>query len=73
MLLCVTTAVGLKAQTATIVTDKDDYLPGEYVIITGTGWTPGETVNLHFDEDPKPATCVLPHDLVIVADVNGNI
>ncbi|TDE41672.1 hypothetical protein E0I26_16125, partial [Flavobacterium rhamnosiphilum] len=58
---------------ATVTTDKDDYAPGEYVIITGTRWTPGETVTLHFDETPKPATCMLPHDMTVVADSNGNI
>ncbi|RKS14668.1 MBG domain-containing protein [Flavobacterium sp. 120] len=58
---------------ATVTTDKDDYGPGEYVIITGTGWTPGETVTLHFDETPKPATCLLPHDMTTVADSSGNI
>ena len=61
------------AQTATVTTDKDDYSPGEYVIITGTGWQPGETVSFHFDETPKPATCVNSHDLVAVADAAGNI
>ncbi|MFV8347939.1 IPT/TIG domain-containing protein, partial [Flavobacterium sp. ZB4P13] len=58
---------------ATVTTDKDDYAPGEYVIITGTGWTPGETVTLHFDETPKPATCLLSHDRTVVADAVGNI
>ena len=31
---------------ATVKTDKDDYAPGEFVTITGSGWQPGETVNL---------------------------
>ena len=58
---------------ATVMTDKDDYQPGNYVIITGSGWQPGETVSFHFEEEPKPATCVNPHDLIAVADSNGNI
>src|SRR5688572_28036628 len=58
---------------ATVTTDKLDYQPGEYVIITGSGWTPGETVTLHFDETPVPATCLLSHDLTAVADANGDI
>ena len=61
------------AQTATVTTDKDDYSPGEYVIITGTGWQPGETVSFHFDETPKPATCLLSHDISAVADGDGKI
>jgi hypothetical protein len=58
---------------ATVMTDKSDYSPGMYVIITGTGWQPGETVTFQFEEDPKPSTCILPHDLTAVADASGNI
>ncbi|MDX5339866.1 MAG: YDG domain-containing protein, partial [Cyclobacteriaceae bacterium] len=58
---------------ATVTTDKDDYSPGMYVVITGSGWQPGETVTLHIDEDPKPTTCMLPHNMSAVADENGNI
>ncbi|MBW6500861.1 MAG: T9SS type A sorting domain-containing protein [Bacteroidales bacterium] len=31
------------------MTDKADYMPGETVVITGTGWLPGETVNMVID------------------------
>jgi uncharacterized protein GlcG (DUF336 family) len=62
----------LLAQDATVTTDKLDYAPGEYVIITGSGWEPGETIVLHFDEEPKPATCLLSHDLTATADASGN-
>ncbi|WP_347157062.1 MBG domain-containing protein, partial [Pontibacter chitinilyticus] len=62
---------GLQAQTVT--TDKDDYSPGQYVIITGSGWQPGERVDFSFEETPKPATCVNPHDLYAIADADGNI
>jgi hypothetical protein len=65
-------ALGAFAQ-ATVTTDKLDYAPGEYVIITGTGWLPGETVSFHFDEDPKPLTCLLSHDIFAIADDEGNI
>ncbi|NGY38053.1 hypothetical protein FQU23_011090, partial [Flavobacterium sp. XN-5] len=58
---------------ATVMTDKDDYAPGEYVIITGTGWQPGERVDFNFVETPKPATCVNSHDNFAIADANGNI
>src|SRR5437762_7702731 len=30
------------ATTATVTTDKSDYLPGETVVISGSGWTAGE-------------------------------
>jgi hypothetical protein len=58
---------------ATVTTDKDDYAPGEYVIITGTGWEPGEKVEFHFEETPKPETCSNSHDNFAIADGNGNI
>jgi hypothetical protein len=31
---------------ATVVTDKDDYFPGEVALISGSGWLPGETVQI---------------------------
>ena len=37
---------------ATIVTDKDDYAPGEIVHLTGSAWAPGETVHLVMTEMP---------------------
>ncbi|WP_373056715.1 YDG domain-containing protein [Zunongwangia sp. H14] len=61
------------SSTATVTTDKDDYAPGEYVIITGTGWQPGERVDFTFEETPKPETCVNSHDNFAIADANGNI
>ncbi len=55
---------------ATIQTDKSDYTPGETVIITGSGWQPGETVTLILQEETKKH----PHrPLTAVADSAGNI
>ena len=55
---------------ATIKTDKDDYAPGQYAVITGTGWQPGEQVRLVFQEDPA----VHPdYELTLTADGQGNI
>lgn len=34
---------------ATVTTDREDYQPGMTVLITGAGWTPGETITLHLD------------------------
>ncbi|PJJ07689.1 hypothetical protein CLU83_0885 [Flavobacterium sp. 1] len=56
---------------ATVMTDKADYQPGDAVIVTGTGWQPGETVSLHFIETPQ--VCTSNHDRLTVADSNGNI
>ncbi len=60
-----TTALGQ----ATVTTDKDDYTPGQIVTVTGSGWLPGETVSLLFEEDP--ATCA-PFTTSSVADASGN-
>ena len=58
------------AQTATVATNKSDYSPGQYVIVTGSHWLPGETVKLTFTETPliHPA-----EDLFATADGAGNI
>jgi hypothetical protein len=55
---------------ATVKTDKSDYAPGEIVTITGSGWKPGETVNLTLRELPNIDT---PGPYTAVADGNGNI
>ena len=57
---------------ATVKTDKDDYAPGETVVITGTGWQPGETVVLLLQEDVSPP---FHEDLTLfaTADENGAI
>ena len=54
----------------TVMTDKQDYVPGETVLITGSGWAPGETVALEFVETPliHPA-----ETLYVIADDTGNI
>ena len=36
---------------ATVKTNKDDYAPGEPVVITGSGFQPGETVAIKISED----------------------
>src|SRR5882724_12887352 len=61
-------ALAVPASAATVATDKADYAPGENVVITGSGWEPGETVVLILHEDPQ-----LDPDLQLtsVADANG--
>lgn len=45
------------ASTATVTTDKSDYLPGETATITGSGFLPNQTVSLLIERDPPtPAT-----------------
>src|SRR2546422_5712540 len=62
-------AFALRASAATVATDKADYAPGENVVITGSGWEPGETVNLVLYEDPALDP---PLQLTAVADANGD-
>ena len=50
MMFFLLSATGLQAQTVT--SDKDDYVPGEIAIITGSGWTLDEYVDVHFEEEP---------------------
>ena len=35
-----------------ITTDKDDYVPGDTVWFTGSGWTPGDSVDIVLTDDP---------------------
>src|SRR5688572_408758 len=54
---------------ATVQTDKADYVPGEYVVITGSGWQPSETVSLNIVSD-----CGCTNEIFYaVADASGNI
>src|SRR2546430_1847098 len=62
-------ALALPASAATVASDKPDYAPGQTVVITGSGWEPGETVNLVLYEDPAVD---LPLQLTAVADANGD-
>jgi hypothetical protein len=54
--------------TVSVTTDKPDYSPGEYVIITGDGWDVGETVNLHLLSD-----CGCVDTVMTVIATNGSI
>ncbi|MFC0262871.1 hypothetical protein, partial [Fontibacter flavus] len=49
LMLIISHSIVAQTSPATITTDKDDYAPGETAIITGTGWLPGETVELDFE------------------------
>jgi gliding motility-associated-like protein len=47
----------VRAQPPTVTTDKDNYIPGEWVIITGTGWQSDDSVQLtlaHLEPLPDP-------------------
>src|SRR5438309_9788828 len=63
------------SQTATIATDQGDYPPGSTVIITGTGWQPGETVTLQVvHADPTLDNSEPAHQpWIVTADEFGNV
>ncbi|MDP3471169.1 MAG: T9SS type A sorting domain-containing protein [Algoriphagus sp.] len=52
----------------TVTTDKLDYAPGEIAIVTGSGWTGDQLVDLHFEEDPFVDHIHDYHDIVVNAD-----
>lgn len=59
----------LNPLTATVQTDKSDYQPGQYVVVTGSGWWANETVRLTFSDGHEHGD----HIIDTVADANGNI
>lgn len=63
-------ALLLGSSPATISTDKLDYAPGRTALINGTGWQPGETVDIVMHEDPHTHT---ERRLSFVADNEGKI
>src|SRR5437879_9393668 len=62
-------ALSTYARAATVATDQPDYHPGQTVTITGSGWEPGETVDMVLREDP-PLDPDL--ELTSLADSNGD-
>src|SRR5438552_2512752 len=56
---------------ATLTTDQEDYHPYTYVYFTGTGFGPGETVNMIVVESAPIQQTFEPWD--VVADENSNI
>ena len=52
-----------------VSTDKDDYVPGETVTITGEGWPANTAINLHLDRQPT-ATGVI-SDWTATSDALG--
>src|SRR6266566_2631917 len=59
-------AAVLTSSSASVTADKIDYPPGDIVVITGTGWQPGEPVSLVIHEEPTTYG-----DVVLSAAVAG--
>src|SRR5213080_3762314 len=53
---------------ARIWTDKDDYLPGDNVVLTGSGWKPNENVYLYAVDDTTEAWT---YGSTVAADSSG--
>jgi hypothetical protein len=62
------TQSGANTGGAVVTTDRDDYAPGTPVVITGTGFGAGETVQLTLHEDP---TIEPDFSFTATADQNG--
>src|SRR5215218_5878498 len=54
----------------TIQSDKADYAPGELVTLTGSGWVPGESVNIVVNDDVGQTWN---RNVNVIADPSGNI
>ena len=61
---------GTTSPSPTIASDKDDYAPGELVTLTGSGWQPGESVNIKVNDD---AGQTWSRNVNVTADESGNI
>ncbi|HWF51466.1 MAG TPA: hypothetical protein VG294_12575, partial [Solirubrobacteraceae bacterium] len=55
---------------ATISSDKADYAPGDHVVLTGTGWQPGESVSVNVDDNENQTWY---RTDTITADAQGGI
>ena len=52
-----------------VKTDKEDYQPGDHVLLTGSGFAPGEHIHVDLTEDPHTHDDLHPE---ITADANGS-
>ena len=63
-------STGSTSPAPTIQSDKEDYPPADTVILTGSGWQPGETVNINVNDDE---TQTWNRNVDVIADENGNV
>jgi gliding motility-associated-like protein len=62
------------SQSASVTTDKDNYVPGEWVIISGNGWQSDDSVQLTLTHlDPLPDPYHLHFPWFVKPDVEGRI
>src|SRR6266508_1930150 len=53
-----------------VQTDKTEYARGEVIVVTGSGWDPGEAVTLLLHEEPAAHA---DRRVTVIADASGNI
>ena len=58
------------AHSATVTTNKQDYVPGEIVVVTGSGYLAGETVTITLQESP-PIDTHGPYALPVEEAIGG--
>src|SRR4028119_167246 len=61
---------GAQTPAPTIKSDLPDYPPGATVTLTGSGWQPGETVNIFVNDD---SSATWTRNVDVTADESGNI
>jgi hypothetical protein len=54
----------------TIQSDKEDYPPGGHVVLTGSNWQPGESVNIYVNDDEGKTWS---RNVDVTADQSGNV
>jgi VCBS repeat-containing protein len=59
-----------QASLPTIQSDKTEYAPGQLVTLTGSGWQPGESVNIVVNDDQGKTWN---RNVDVTADASGNI
>src|SRR5215207_4167362 len=61
-------AVAASGDGLRIATDKDDYLPGDTVRISGGGWPAGDTIDIVLEDEPATHE---PHRWAVEIDASG--
>jgi hypothetical protein len=51
-----------------ITTDKDDYQPGDRVVLMGAGWSPGDSLDIVLTDEPQTHA---PHEWAVGIEMDG--